>query len=161
MDTASAFLLSLVLMVIGLLGTLVPGIPGVPLVWVGLILFGILDRLQHLPLPTFLLLNLIAIIGTSAGIWGTQLWTRKSGASGCSSMVGSCLLVLGLVFFTLPYALLLAVLGVFGLEWRRRSDAKRAALSSSAWLIGWLFSTLIEFGAAFIIIILFIQAVLS
>ncbi len=154
-------MLSLLLMLIGLLGTLVPGIPGVPLVWAGLVLFGILDRLQHLPLPTFLLLNFVAILGTSAGIWGTQLWTRKSGASGCSAMIGSCLLVLGLVFFTLPYALLLAVLGVFGLEWRRRSDAKRAAISSSAWLISWLFSTVIEFGSALVIVILFIQAALS
>ncbi len=161
MDTGSAFLLSLLIMIIGLLGTLVPGIPGVPLVWLGLILFAILDRLQHIPIPNFILLNLIAALGTTAGIWGTQLWTRKSGASGCSSIFGSCLLALGLIFFTLPVALLLAVAGVFSLEWRRRSDAKRAALSSSAWLVGWTCSTIVEFGSALVIVILFIQAVLS
>ncbi len=161
MDTTSAFLLSLLLMVIGLLGTLIPGIPGVPLVWIGLVLFGILDQLHHLPLLTFLLLNLIALLGTSAGIWGTQLWTRKSGASGCSAFAGSCLLVLGLVFLTLPFALLLAVAGVFSLEWRRRSSAKLAAISSSAWLIGWLFSTILEFGSALAVILLLIQAVSS
>ncbi len=161
MDSTAAFLLSLVLMVIGLVGTVVPGIPGVPLVWLGLVLFAILDQLHHLPLLTFILLTLIAALGTAADIWGTQLWTRKTGASGWSAMLGSCLLVIGLFFLTLPVALLLAVAGVFSLEWRRRSNAKMAAISSSAWLAGWLFSTVVEFCAALVIILLFAQAFFS
>ncbi|MGE5138862.1 MAG: DUF456 family protein [Rudaea sp.] len=161
MDSSAYFFIALVVMLAGLLGTLFPGIPGVPLVWLGLVLFAVLDRLQHLSLPGLVVLTLIAAVGTTAGFWGTQLWTRAGGGSGCASMTGSCLLVLGLVFFTLPYALLLALLGVFGVEWRRRSSARLAALSSSAWLIGWLFSTIVEFVSALVIILLFLQFTLA
>ena len=160
MDTSVLFIAALLVMLIGLAGTVLPGIPGAPLVWAGLAGFAILDGFHHVSILAFVILTLIAAAGATAGFWSTQLAARAGGASGCSSLAGSCLVVLGLVFFTLPYALLLAILGVFGLEWRRKSDARRAALVSSVWLIGWVVSTVIEFVSALVLIVFFLISVL-
>jgi uncharacterized protein YqgC (DUF456 family) len=145
MDTAALFLIAVLVMLIGLLGTVVPGVPGIPLVWVGALGFAMGDRFQHLPLNVFLVLTLLAMVGTSAGLWATNLFARAGGASGCSALLGTCLAALGLIFFTLPIALLLALAGVFGIEWRRRGEAKRAAIGSAGWLLGWGLATLLEF----------------
>ncbi len=146
-------------MLVGLVGTIVPGIPGVPLVWVALTGFAILDRFQHLELINFLFLTGLAAIGTGAEVWGTQLFVRAGGGSGWSAFAGTCLTAIGLVFFTLPVALILALAGVFGIEWRRRRDVKGAALSSAGWMIGWVLSLAVEFSIAGVIILLFIQSV--
>ncbi len=45
-------------------------------------------------------------------------------------------MAIGLIFFTLPTAVLIALAGVFGVEWRRGRDPMRAGLSSVGWLIG-------------------------
>ncbi len=161
MDPTLLFWSALIVMLIGLFGSLAPGIPGVPLVWLALAVYGALDGFHHLTLLRFAVLTVLCIISASAEFWGSQLLARAGGASGWSAFAGTCLAVLGLIFLTLPMALLLALAGVFGLEWRRRADAKRAALSSAGWLIGWLVSTVVEFGTALAVILLFIQAAVS
>ncbi len=149
---------ALLVMLIGLFGSLAPGIPGVPLVWLALAAYGVLDGFQHLTLLRFAALTVLCLISAGAEFWGTQLLAKAGGASGWSALAGSCLAVLGLIFLTLPMALLLALAGVFGLEWRRRADARRAALSSAGWLVGWVLSIVVEFGTALAVILLFIQA---
>ncbi len=161
MDLASLILLAVLIMLLGLLGTLIPGVPGVPLIWLVLVGFVLFDKFQHLSFLSFLFLTLLAGIGTSAELWGTQLFVRATGGSGWTATIGSCLAVIGLVFFTLPIALLIALAGVFGIEWRRRRDAVRAGLSSAGWLIGWALSLVVEVTTAIAIILLFVFWVAS
>ncbi len=146
-------------MIVGLIGTLLPGIPGVPLVWLAAGVYGILDGFHHLSLLTFLVLTILTLIGASAELLGTQLMARAGGASGWSAFAGSCLAALGLIFFTLPAALLIALAGVFGLEWRRGKNPARAAVGSAGWLVGWVVATAIEFVTALLIVLLFVQSV--
>ncbi len=161
MDFTSAVVVVIVVMLVGLLGTLVPGIPGFPLIWLGLVGFVLFDRFQHLPLLNFLVLTLLAVAETSVELWATQLFVRATGGSGRAATVGSCLTALGLLFFTLPTALLIAILSVFGLEWRRRRDAPRAVLSSAGWLAGWAVSLVVEVALAAAIILLFVYWLLG
>ncbi len=157
MDLAAVVLLVVIVMLLGLAGTLVPGLPGFPLIWLALAGFVVFDRFQHLPVLNFLFLTLLAGIGTSVELWATQLFVRATGGSGLAATVGSCLTVIGLIFFTLPAALLIAVVSVFGIEWRRRRDAVRAALSGVGWLTGWVLSLIVEVAMASAIILLFVQ----
>ncbi len=159
MPYESVVIVVVVVMLVGLVGTLLPGIPGIPLIWLALAGFIVVDRFQHLSFLRFLLFTVIAIIGSGAEMWSTQALTRVSGGSGWSAMAGTCLTVIGLIVFTLPTALLLALAGVFGLEWRRRKHAGRAAVSSVGWLIGWALSVVLEFSTAVVLILLFVQTV--
>ncbi len=161
MDFASVVVVVIVVMLIGLAGTLIPGLPGFPLIWLGLVGFVLFDRFQHLPLLNFLSLTVLAAAGTSVELWATQLFVRATGGSGRAATVGSCLTVLGLIFFTLPTALLIAVVSVFGIEWRRRKDAPRAVLSSAGWLVGWAVSLVVEVALAAAIILLFVYWLLG
>ncbi len=157
MSLASLVVLTLVVMLVGLLGTLVPGIPGIPLIWLALAGFEVFDRFQHLSIPAFLLLTAVALVGTTAEVWGTRLFVHATGGSGWTAAAGSCLAVIGLLFFTLPMALVIALAGVFGLEWRRRKSACGAALSSAGWLAGWALSLVVQLTTAIVIILLFVQ----
>ncbi len=157
MSLASVIVLVVIVMLIGLAGTLVPGIPGFPLIWLALAGFVLFDRFQHLPVLNFLSLTLLAAIGTSVELWATQLFVRATGGTGRSATVGSCLTAIGLIFFTLPTALLIALVSVFGIEWRRRRDSVGAALSSASWLLGWVLSLVVQAAMAIAIIILFVQ----
>jgi uncharacterized protein YqgC (DUF456 family) len=160
MDYASILAIALIVMLIGLLGTLLPGIPGVPLIWLALTGFAVLDRFQHFSLLQFLFLTMIAGIGSSAEWWGTQIFIRAGGGSTWSAVAGTCLMAIGLFFFTLPTAVLIALAGVFGVEWRRGRDPMRAGLSSVGWLIGWVLSLIVEVAMAIVIILLFVQWVI-
>ena len=152
--------LALLVMLIGLIGTFVPGVPGVPLVWLAAAAFALLDRFHQLGLFSFLSITLLGIVGTTAGIWGSQLLARATGGSGRSAAAGTCLAALGLIFFTVPIALLLALAGVFGIEFKRRRDAKLATLSSAGWLVGWLLTAVIEFVIALVMIVIFVTSLL-
>jgi uncharacterized protein len=158
-DLATLTVLVLVVMLIGLVLALVPGLPGVALIWLALLAFVLLDRFEHLSLLRFAFLTLLSIVGSTAELWGTNLLVHATGGSRWTAMLGSCLAFIGLVFFTLPIALLLALAAVFGVEWRRRRDALGAGLSSAGWLAGWGLAFIVEIAAAIAIILLFAQGV--
>jgi len=156
------------LMLLGLAGSFLPAIPGIPLVWLGVAGYGILDGFNHLSLPVFLGLTVIAAIGATAEMWGTQVGARAGGASGWSALVGSCVGTVALVFLSLPLALLAALAGVFGMEFlrssrssdSRRDDVGQAARGSSGWLAGWALSFVLQFSVSMFMILLFLWATL-
>ena len=78
------------LMLLGLAGSFLPVIPGIPLVWLGAAVYGILDGFNHLNLPVFLGMTVVAAIGATAEMWGSQVGARVGGASGWSALAGSC-----------------------------------------------------------------------
>lgn len=156
------------LMLLGLAGSFLPAVPGIPLVWLGAAGYGILDGFDRLSLPVFLGLTVVAAIGTTAEMWGTQVGARAGGASGWSALVGSCAAMVALVFLSLPLALLAALMGVFGMEFlrssrsssSRRDDVGQAARGSSGWLAGWALSFVLQFSVSILMILLFLWATL-
>ena len=147
-------------MLLGLAGAFLPLIPGVPLVWLGATAYGILDGFQHLTLPAFLVLTLVGAVGTTAEMWATQIGTRAGGASGWSAAAGSCIGGLAMFVFSLPLALLAALVSVFGVELWRRGDPETAARGSGGWLLGWALSAVAQFAVSSFMILFFLWAVI-
>ena len=155
------------IMLLGLAGAVLPIIPGVPLVWLGAAVYGFVDGFEHLNLPAFLVLPLVAAVGTTAELWATQIGARSGGASCWSAAFGSCLGMLVMFFFSLPFALLAAVAGIFGVELLRayRSPDREgigvgsAARGSGGWLAGWALSIVTQFAISLFMIVFFLWVV--
>jgi len=147
-------------MLLGLAGAFLPLIPGVPLVWLGATVYGVLDGFHHLTLPAFLALTVVGAVGTTAEMWATQIGTRAGGASGWSAAAGSCAGAIALLFFSLPFALLAALAGVFGVELWRRGDVETAARGSGGWLLGWALSAVAQFAVSAFMILFFLWVVI-
>lgn len=159
MDSNALAILALLVMLLGAVGMFVPGVPGMPLVWLAALAYALLDGFHHLGILQFILITLLALVGAAAGILTTQAGVRAGGGSRASGIIGSCIVVLGLIFFTVPVAIAAALLGVFGSEWRRKRSPTSAAKSSAGWLGGYLFSTLVELFFAVLIIMIFLWSV--
>lgn len=57
---ALPFVITGAILLIGLLGTLVPGLPGAPLIWLGIAIYGYMERFRHVG-PVFLALSAAAV----------------------------------------------------------------------------------------------------
>ncbi len=147
-------------MLLGLAGAFLPLIPGVPLVWLGATIYGLLDGFHHLTLPAFLALTVVGAVGTTAEMWATQIGARAGGASGWSAAAGSCAGGIAMLFFSLPFALLAALAGVFGVELWRRGDVETAARGSGGWLLGWALSAVAQFAVSLFMILFFLWVVI-
>ena len=175
----AAFTVAVFLMLIGLLGVILPVIPGLILVWVGALIFAIVDKFSIITPWTFLGLSLLAILGISAEIWMTQLGAKMGGATFKSQLVGLVVGVFGALLIPLLGGLLEvllgpllggilagifaalgavigSILGVLGAEYYRLREWNQALRAGCGWLLGWLASTLFQLFIGALMIILFL-----
>lgn len=143
-DNTLAFIVSMVLVLIGLVGTVVPLIPGTILIFAGALLYGFLEGFESVGWPTLLVLGLLTLLATTADLWATSTGARLGGASGWSIVGGMIGGTVGLLVFTLPGALLGAVLGVLVVEIARARDWRQALKAGSGWAVGWLVATILQ-----------------
>jgi len=97
-------------MLVGLIGIVLPMIPGTPLIFVAGLVYALLARFQTSGWPTLLVLGLLAAVATTADIWASSIGAKMGGASMWSVVVGVILGFVGLLVFSLPGAIVGAVL---------------------------------------------------
>jgi uncharacterized protein YqgC (DUF456 family) len=137
LSEGTIFGLAVGVMALGLAGIVLPLLPGLPLIWLAALVYGFHDGFRLLDGWTFALLTLLALIGTAAEVAAGHMGARAGGAShagGLAAIVGG---VIGLLVFSLPGALIGALLAVFLVELRRMRDWRHALRSSGGWLAGW------------------------
>ncbi len=176
---AAAFTAAVFLMLVGLLGVILPVIPGLVLVWVGALIFALVDKFSIIAPWTFIGLSVLAILGISAEIWMTQLGAKMGGATFKSQLVGLMGGILGALLIPLLGGLLEALLGpllggilagilaafgavigsiigVLGAEYYRLREWNQAFRAGCGWLLGWVASTLFQLFIGALMIILFL-----
>jgi uncharacterized protein len=135
-----------VIIIVGLVGTVVPGLPGTILIFLGALLYAVLEGFQAVGWPTLLVLGLLTAAATTADLWATSVGARLGGASGWSIVGGLVGGLVGLLFFTLPGAILGALAGVLAVEILRARDWRQALKASGGWAAGWLIATILQVG---------------
>ncbi len=163
----AAFSIAFFLMLVGLVGVVLPVVPGLALIWLGSLVFAIVEGFSRIGPYAFGLLTMLAIIGITADVWMAQLGAKLGGAVFRSQLVGLMGGVLGALLLPLLGGVLEtllgpalgsvlgtalaaggaaigSVLGVLGAEYHRLGEWRTASRAGCGWLIGWLASTLFQ-----------------
>jgi uncharacterized protein YqgC (DUF456 family) len=152
-------IVALVLMFIGLLGVILPLVPGILLVYLAALLYAVIEGFAKIGPITLAVLTVLAVVGVTADIWVSSLGAKVGGASVWALLGGLVLGLVGLIFFSLPGAIVGAVAGVIAVEMWRVGDWQKVLKSGGGWLIGWLLSTVVQLSIALIMIAIFLWQV--
>jgi uncharacterized protein YqgC (DUF456 family) len=152
-------IVALVLMFIGLLGVILPLVPGIVLVYLAALLYAVIEGFAKIGPITLAVLTVLALVGVTADLWVSSLGAKVGGASVWALLGGLILGLVGLIFFSLPGAILGSVLGVIMVEMGRVGDWRKVLKSGGGWLIGWLLSTVVQLSLALIMIAIFLWQV--
>lgn len=159
----AAFSAALLIMLVGLVGVILPVVPGLVLIWLGALGFAIVEKFATLGPLALVLLSVMTIVGVTAEVWMSQLGAKIGGASLRAQLVGLAGGLVGALIFLLigglsaPIgAVLGSIAGVFGAEWVRLKEWKKAFRAGSGWLLGWLASMLFQFVIGGLMIVVFL-----
>lgn len=154
-------LLSILLVVIGLIGAVLPLIPGTPFILAGVLAYNLGHGWDIRVAILFVIQIVLGILGATTDWWLAPLGARKAGASWLSLVLGFPAAILGLIFFSLPGAILAPLLVVVLIEYRRQHNLPQAGRAGLGYFIGWLISSLAEVGLALVMAGLFAWQVFS
>jgi uncharacterized protein YqgC (DUF456 family) len=149
------------IMLVGVIGTALPVLPGTVLIFVGALLYALVEGFQAVGWPTLLILGLLTIVATSADIWASSVGAKVGGASGWSVLFGLIGGAAGLLLFSLPGAILGALLAVLLAEIVRQNDWRKALKAGSGWAIGWALSTFLQVTIGIVMIAIFVWQVVQ
>jgi uncharacterized protein YqgC (DUF456 family) len=154
-----ALVVAIIIMLIGLAGTVLPVLPGTILIFVGALIYAIAEGFQSVGWLTLVVLGLLALAATGAELWTSSLGAKAGGASGWSLLAGFAGGLIGMIFFTLPGALIGAVLGVLLGELLRVRDWRRALKAGGGWAVGWVLSVVVQLVIGLTMFIIFVWQV--
>ncbi len=149
------------IMLVGLIGTVLPIIPGTILIFVGALLYALVDGFQAVGWPTLIVLGVLTAVATTADLWVSSIGAKIGGASGWSVIIGLLAGLAGFVIFNLVGAIIGAVLGVLLTEIVRLGDLRKALKAGSGWLVGWVLSAVVQLGVGLIMLAIFIWQVVQ
>ncbi len=148
-----AFLLTLVL---GLIGAFIPGIPGVPLMYASALVFSMLYF--HFSVGAIIGLGVLTLLALLAEHAAGLIASRGSGARGQSLWAGAVGLVIGTVFFPPLGGFFGLFLGILAAELFLHHDHERAIRAAAGSLVGSVIGNVIGgmIAAVFLVACLFL-----
>ena len=153
--------LASLLMLVGVIGTVLPVIPGTILIFVGALLYAVVEGFQAVGWPTLVVLGVLAAVATSADLWASSIGAKLGGASGWSVLIGLVAGMVGFVVFNLAGAIIGAVLGVLLTEIVRVRNWRLALKAGSGWVIGWALSTVVQLGVGLVMVAIFVWQIVQ
>lgn len=151
-------LLTLFVLLAGLFGLLIPVFPGLTIMWIGTLVFAVVQAFNgQMNWVDWLLFAVITLLMIGGNIvdsiiiakhvreknvpWSSILWAFAAG------------LVVS-VFFTPIAGMVASPLGLYLAEWRRLKQKEAAFENTKAWMIGWGWSLAARFGVGLLMLIL-------
>jgi hypothetical protein len=145
-----------ILLLPGIIGAILPIVPSVPWMFIVALIFGIIDRFQHLHWWELLILGILALISITADNVSGLVGAKGTGASRWGLLGGFIGGLIGLFFFPPWGAIIGMIVGVVVLEIIASRDHKKAVRSASGIILGNLANIIINLILCFIFIGLFI-----
>ncbi len=136
---------TLAAMVVGLL--VLPLLPGLVIIWVAALGYGLVAGFGTLGWIMFALITVLMLGGSIIDniLMGTS--AHKEGAPWWVVLLATLAAILGSILIPLPIlgGILAGLLTLFGIEWLRQKDWRKALLSMKGMLIGWGWAFVIRF----------------
>ncbi|HTX89796.1 MAG TPA: DUF456 domain-containing protein [Anaerolineales bacterium] len=124
-----------------------PLLPGLVIIWVAALVFGIVSGFGTLGWVMFGLMTFFMLAGTIVDnvLMGAQ--AHKEGAPWWAVMLALLAALVGGFFIPIPIVggILAGLLTLFGIEWIRRKDWRKALTSLKGMLVGWGWAFVIRF----------------
>jgi uncharacterized protein YqgC (DUF456 family) len=153
------WIVSVALILVGLAGTVLPVLPGTILVWGGIVLGAWIDDFTRVGMTTVVVISVLAVLAWGldyvAGLMGAQ----KAGASKLALLGAAVGTVLGL-FMGLVGVFFMPLVGAAVGEYLARRDQTRAVKVGIATWIGIMLGLIAKVVLAFIMVGIFIAALL-
>ena len=156
--TILLWILAAVLVVVGLVGVVMPALPGHMLIFAALVLGAWADGFSRVGAWTLAIIGLIALASYGIDFAAAALGARHLGASG-RAMTGAALGTLFGLFFGLPGVIVGPFLGAVAGELSVHRDLARAGRAGVAAWIGFAIGAAVKVGLAFLMIAIFLAAI--
>lgn len=150
---------SVALIVVGLLGTVLPALPGTALVLAGIILGAWIDDFAHVGWPSLTLITLLAVLAWALEYVAGLLGAKRAGASR-QALLGAALGTVAGIFMGLVGILFMPLLGTAAGEYLARRDQQRAVKVGLWTWLGLMAGLLAKVVIAFMMVGIFIGALL-
>lgn len=158
MDIA-LWILALLLIAAGLAGTVLPAVPGVPLIFAGLLLAAWIDGFTRIGTTTVIVFALLAALAWAVEYLAALAGAKRAGASP-QALVGAALGTMAGVFSGLWGLLFMPLLGAAAGEYLARRDLPHAGRVGFATWLGMLAGTVLKVAIAFLMVGVFVAALL-
>jgi uncharacterized protein len=149
--------LAVVMVIIGLIGVVMPALPGHMLILAGLIVGAWANGFTRVGIWTLVVLGIIALASYGVDFVAVALGAKKLGASP-RAMTGAALGTLAGVFFGLPGVIVGPFVGAVIGELTTHRDFTKAGKAGVAAWIGFAIGTAVKVALAFIMIGIFLVA---
>jgi len=141
-------------MLIGLFGLLIPIFPGLLIMWIASLGYGIASGFTTTGVIIFVIISVIAILGTLVDNLMMGAGARKGGASWLTILIALLAGVIGTLLFPPIGGIIAIPLAILLLEYIRIRDIKQAWLALRGLATGWGLSYFVRLLIGVIILIL-------
>ena len=159
MEIILLWILCAALILVGLAGTVLPVLPGTVLVWGGILLGAWIDDFARVSVTTVVVISVLAVLAWGLDYAAGLLGAQKAGASKLALMGAALGTVVGL-FMGLVGVLFMPLVGAAVGEYMARKDEARAVKVGLATWVGIMIGLLAKVVLAFIMVGVFVAALL-
>jgi uncharacterized protein len=159
LDITLLWILCAALIVAGLAGTVLPVVPGTVLVWAGIVLGAWIDDFQRVGTATLAVVTVVAVLAWVLDYVAGLLGARRAGASRLA-LLGAAIGTVAGLFMGLVGVLFMPLVGAALGEYLARKDETRAVKVGLATWLGIMLGLLAKVVLAFVMVGLFVAALL-
>jgi uncharacterized protein YqgC (DUF456 family) len=144
--------ITVVVMLFGLFGSIIPILPGLVIIWVASLGYGIFVGFDTLGWIMFAVISVLMVLGELAEhvLMGTL--AHKEGAPWWVVLIVLVVAIVGNFVLPILGGILAGLMALFGMEWLRLKDAKKAMVSTRGLLVGYAWGFAARFTAGLMMI---------